>query len=1024
MFRLLAVLAMLSTWVNEAHSSPNDSIKVLPDSSNFVTASLVIAEPLHALYSVFGHATLRMECPSYGLDYVFTFESDPNFNTFMTGIAGKAKAKYIAVLTDTFINDTKKMGRGLKQYKLNLTHHEKQELWRLLDEEMMAGAYRNFNLLFTNCLTTSILNMQRCLIDEHFEWGALEYPQTLNDGELFRHAVRHSPWAEFLFITFGGTAYDRRSIQEYRLTPETVIPMLRKATITNDSTGVSRFVITDPGMTLVESSGKDKATPITPNIVFGGLLLLTLLITLAERVLHWHQVAKVYDILLFTAQLLVSLLMLYVTFFSEMFVTQWNWYLVVFLPLPLVFWQIRNKKMTSRCWLGYSLALVLFILSTPFIGILDWTHQLITGSLLIRSISNYFKDKKYYMKKDCYLPKGYLHRWLCTIMLLAVSLLTVTATSTYYYKVTATATPNGYGKVYVSRNSTNNPNYQNTSTSSGNVDYVGRPSLNFKFYAQAKDENYIFSHWASGSANGTHVSTNTSFNTDLEISSTSNGSPTTYNYYAVFIAQQGLIKVMSADESKGSVSISNPNNIEDEEVTLTANPDVTNGVLFLGWKKNKNNTGEYISTENPLVLTVNNSTKGTYYAYFSNPQEKAYIRLQNKKTGRFLCIYGNQQATVHNRTIDGRTRQDGFTFTNSLKLIAKDEAQGNPATVFLRAGNPSGSGVTIGGDLTAHGVSYKTHLVKNNNYVLTMVNTDKGIRIYTNFTYSGVTFSSYLCDEGGSTQYAVMKSFGGNDDDAATYWSLYSLDDVTTEGAFGANAKAKFTKDGMFYTTMYTDFPYKLLDGVNAYYLTIPEGGMEELEEEFDHHNVVFMQVTGGKVPANMAVILECPVVQNDINSTPIVTNRLQPLTESVAQIVDQGLNFLKGYISLNNIKQTNDKKRMYVLSTNPDNGVLGFYHSTATNMTPNKAYLLAPEVSDEEEAYYAKKLTFSFGFPEDNLENETPTGIELSDLMVDEDDSTPVYNLNGSKVATGKAAEKMLRPGVYVKKGKKFVVN
>lgn len=393
MLRLLAVLALLSTWVSGAHSSPNDSVKVLPDSSNFVTASLVIAEPLHALYSVFGHATLRMECPSFGLDYVFTFESDPNFGTFMTGIAGKAKAKYIAVPTDTFINDTRREGRGLKQYKLNLTHHEKQELWRLLDEEMIAGAYRNFNLLFTNCLTTSILNVQRCLIGEHFEWGKLDYPQTLNDGELFRHAVRHSPWAEFLFITFGGTAYDRRSIQEFRLTPETIVPMLRKATITNDSTGVSRFVITDPGTTLVESSGQDKATPITPNIVFGGLLLLTLLITLAEWVLHWQQVAKVYDILLFTAQLLVSLLMLYITFFSEMFVTQWNWYLVAFLPLPLLFWLLRRKKITPSLWLCYSIVLVLFILLTPFIGILDWSHQLITGTFLIRSISNFYKNR-------------------------------------------------------------------------------------------------------------------------------------------------------------------------------------------------------------------------------------------------------------------------------------------------------------------------------------------------------------------------------------------------------------------------------------------------------------------------------------------------------------------------------------------------------------------------------------------------------------------------------------------------------
>ena len=385
----ITLLVINATLPCCAQNEQRDSVSA--DSDEFVTASLLISEPLHALYSVFGHATLRMECPTHKLDYVFTFESDPNFGTFMTGIAGKAKAKYIAVPTDTFINDARRIGRGLKQYKLNLTPREKQELWRLLDEDMMAGAYRNFNLLFTNCLTTSILNMQGCLIGEHFEWGALEYPQTENDGELFRHAVRHSPWAEFLFITFGGTAYDRRSIQEYRLTPETIIPMLRKATITNDSTGVSRFVVTDPGKTLVESSGKDKATPITPNIVFGGLLLLTLLITLAEWVLHWHQIAKVYDILLFTAQLLVSILMLYVTFFSELFVTQWNWYLVVFLPLPLLFWQIRNKKTASHCWLCYSIVLVLFILLTPFIGILDWSHQLITGSFFIRSFNSFFR---------------------------------------------------------------------------------------------------------------------------------------------------------------------------------------------------------------------------------------------------------------------------------------------------------------------------------------------------------------------------------------------------------------------------------------------------------------------------------------------------------------------------------------------------------------------------------------------------------------------------------------------------------
>ena len=91
--------------------------------------------------------------------------------------------------------------------------------------------------------------------------------------------------------------------------------------------------------------------------------------------------------------------------------------------------------------------------------------------------------------------------------------------------------------------------------------------------------------------------------------------------------------------------------------------------------------------------------------------------------------------------------------------------------------------------------------------------------------------------------------------------------------------------------------------------------------------------------------------------------------------------------------------------------------------MTPNKAYLLIPDVSDAVAEEYAKKVTFSFGEPEEDLEDQETVGIELSELIVDENDSTPVYNLNGTKVAEGKAAEKMLRPGIYMKKGKKFVV-
>jgi hypothetical protein len=122
-------------------------------------------------------------------------------------------------------------------------------------------------------------------------------------------------------------------------------------------------------------------------MVFAGLLALALLITAAEWLAGCRRLAKIFDIVLFTAQTLVGLLMLYVTFFSEIFVTVWNWYLITYLPVPLLIWWGLKGKKAAHCWLAYSIILVFFIAATPLLGVLDFPHQLITGTLLVRSLS-------------------------------------------------------------------------------------------------------------------------------------------------------------------------------------------------------------------------------------------------------------------------------------------------------------------------------------------------------------------------------------------------------------------------------------------------------------------------------------------------------------------------------------------------------------------------------------------------------------------------------------------------------------
>ena len=604
-------------------------------------------------------------------------------------------------------------------------------------------------------------------------------------------------------------------------------------------------------------------------------------------------------------------------------------------------------------------------------------------------------------------------RWLCLVVVMLMVVLTgVHATNNYYYEATVTPSPQGAGKVYIASSSTNNPSYQSSAqTITGSQFTIGYGETTLYMYAKAND-NYLFSHWAEGSATGAHVGTdgNTTYNASVRYESRSESSPTTFNYYAVFIAQTGVIRVKSADETLGSVGISNPDNVDGEEVTLTAYPDATNGVLFLGWTKDDGT--EYVSTDNPYVLVANSDTKGTYTAHFSDAAEKVYIRLQNKKTGKFISFYGNNPNPNNSNEFIGATKHfsgnyhDGFLFDNCWKLISASEAQGNPETVFLRTGHAGGTGVTYGADLASHGIQYSglIHETNTNKYMLNLEKSGDVYYIYTVFTDEDASVRSYFCDD--DTGWLVMKSTANqsNYDQERAQWYVYTLDASTKEGALGANTKAKYIKGDKYYTTMYADFAYQCLDGVKAYYLK-----HEEATYDQDLNMVFFTEVPDGKVPANMAVVLECTDVQNNFTSTKTVLNRLVPLLDkdAPAQIINEGEHFLKGFISVNGSKVSNNKETMYVLSFDKS---LGFYLYNKDNMTPNKAYLDTRVALQD----YPNAATVTFAFGRDS-EGET-NKITTHNLMVD-DEYAPVYDLLGRQMV-GK-----LPKGIYIRNGQKFVV-
>ena len=551
-------------------------------------------------------------------------------------------------------------------------------------------------------------------------------------------------------------------------------------------------------------------------------------------------------------------------------------------------------------------------------------------------------------------------RWLSLVVMLLVGVQTeVLAGNNYYYYYASASVDQtvGGGKVYISKSSTDTPEY-GTTAYTGTVNNGSNSNATVYLYAQAYD-GYSFDNWTSDNKN---VQINNSTSPDnatanlSRINSEDRDNPTTFSFTAHFVKQTGVVKVKPEDADKGSTLINNNNNVLGDNVTLTAIPK--GGRLFLGWTKEGGSSG-YVSTANPYSFTIDADNIGTYIAHFSDVT-KGYIRLQNKSTEKFVSYYGNGSPTG--------TLESGLAFNGSLQMIDASKAQGNPETVFLKTAHQNSSG-SLGFDLMAHDVSYST--LVDAQHLLNMEEVSAGVyRIYANVGSQ----KSYLCDNG-SLSMSIMST-----PDASAEWYVYDLSGSSAEGAFGANTKAKYTDgEGKYYTTMFADFAYQCGEGVKAYYLPATEESYDA-EEKVVH----FTEVPNGKVPANTAVVLECNNVQNDFSSTKTVVNILTPILpeDAPAQIVSEGSNILKGYVLVNDENWVaNNKTTMYILSF--DNH-LGFYHSNSETMSPNKAYLDVGTIAEQNNIEVTStKFAFDRKADIDNPDNpDDPTPTDLKGDM------------------------------------------
>lgn len=367
-----------------------DSLRLRDD---FVTASMLITMPGPLLYSSLGHAAIRMECPHFGLDICFSYQTmgETTLADYIRFFSGQLSAGFAAMKTADYLSVCREEGRAVRQFTLNLTPRQKQELWRRLDNNMMEGMSTQFDFTMHNCTSMSLAAVGSQLDGEHLE--VRQWPESMQRDcltPILYFATRRTPWMQFVLVTIIGSTGDDPDVpKELCVSPETLGELLEHTVIVG-ADGAERPALTGTPRTLLTQTYHQRPTLFTPLWLSAMLLLLVLLLTVGEWRCHWQLAARVADVLLLVGQAVLGLLLAYIVFFGNLYEQHWNWCLLLFSPLPLLVWLCcRRRAAFGRVCLAYGCVLLLLAVVVPLVSYqLLAAHRLLALAGGVRCLAN------------------------------------------------------------------------------------------------------------------------------------------------------------------------------------------------------------------------------------------------------------------------------------------------------------------------------------------------------------------------------------------------------------------------------------------------------------------------------------------------------------------------------------------------------------------------------------------------------------------------------------------------------------
>ncbi len=359
---VLALIAGLCMPLNITHAQTAQVPEQVD--SNFVIASIIIADPGDVLYSTVGHVGIHMQCPEHNLDYVFSYESEDARSKVLRFLSGKLRMGLAAIPYQEYLDMFRPQGRGVKEYTLYLPIEVKRNLWRVLDNHLMEGMDLPYDYMNRGCANSTLKLLMEGMDTLKISFGKWPQKFNLTRRELTEIQMKNVPWTWcFMNLICNGQIDAPCSKIDKVIMPADLIEVLKDATVQG------KPLMQKEPATLLPDNHIVKPCLFTPFVLSILVLLLTILCAVYR--------SGIMDYTLLAVQTILGLITIYLVFFSTLPCTEWSWLIIPFNPLPLIFWKWRQKWSLPYAIIIGIWALVMWI----------WPHTLTDATYIVLAIA-------------------------------------------------------------------------------------------------------------------------------------------------------------------------------------------------------------------------------------------------------------------------------------------------------------------------------------------------------------------------------------------------------------------------------------------------------------------------------------------------------------------------------------------------------------------------------------------------------------------------------------------------------------